>query len=92
MLEHEVFCAVFVDAQHRPIAIKTLFRGTGEQTSTNPREVVKEVLAVNAGAVIFAHNHPSGSAEPSVGDKQLTRTGHFCEPTVLITSTHSIHQ
>jgi DNA repair protein RadC len=60
VLEHEVFCVLFLDAQHRIIALKQMFRGTVTQTSVYPREVVKEALAVNSAAVILAHNHPSG--------------------------------
>ena len=63
VLEHEVFCVVFLDAQHWLIALKEMFRGTVTQTSVYPREVVKESLALNAAAVILAHNHPSGAAE-----------------------------
>ena len=74
VLEHEVFCVLFLDAQHRIIALKQMFRGTVSQTSVYPREVVKEALAVNAAAVILAHNHPSGSVEPSRADKFLTQT------------------
>ena len=70
--EHEVFVALFLDAQHRLIAAEELFRGTLSQTSVYPREVVKRSLAVNAAAVIFAHNHPSGVAEPSNSDVMLT--------------------
>lgn len=73
-LEHEVFCVLFLDAQHRIIALKQMFRGTVSQTSVYPREVVKEALAVNAAAVILAHNHPSGSVEPSLADEFLTQT------------------
>ena len=73
-LEHEVFCVLFLDAQHRIIALKQLFRGTVSQTSVYPREVVKEAQSVNAAAVIFAHNHPSGSVEPSRADEFLTQT------------------
>lgn len=74
LLEHEVFCALFLDAQHRVITLKQLFRGTVSQTSVYPREVVKEALALNAVAVVLAHNHPSGAAEPSRADEQLTQT------------------
>lgn len=70
--EHEVFVALFLDAQHRLLAAEELFRGTLTQTSVYPREVVKRSLAVNAAAVIFAHNHPSGLAEPSQSDRMLT--------------------
>ena len=72
--EHEVFVVVFLDTQHRVIAIEELFRGTLSQTSVYPREVVKEALARNAGAVILAHNHPSGNPEPSRADEFLTQT------------------
>lgn len=73
-LEHEEFGALFLDAQHRLIAFKTLFRGTLTQTSVYPREVVKEALAMQAAAVVLAHNHPSGAAEPSRADEFLTGT------------------
>lgn len=73
-LPHEVFVALFLDAQNRLIAHDELFRGTLTQTSVYPREVVKHALARNAGAVIFAHNHPSGVAEPSRADEVLTRS------------------
>lgn len=72
--EHEVFVALFLDAQNRLLVADELFRGTLTQTSVYPREVVKRALAVNAGAVIFAHNHPSGIAEPSRSDELLTAT------------------
>ena len=71
---HEVFAVVFLDTQNRVIAIEELFRGTLSQTSVYPREVVKEALARNAGAVILVHNHPSGSTEPSRADEHLTQT------------------
>ena len=70
---HEVFVCVFLDGQHRVIACEELFRGTLMQTSVYPREVVKAALAHNAAAVIFAHNHPSGVAEPSRADELLTQ-------------------
>jgi DNA repair protein RadC len=70
--EHEVFVALFLDAQNRLLAADELFHGTLTQTSVYPREVVKRALALNAGAVIFAHNHPSGVAEPSRSDELLT--------------------
>jgi DNA repair protein RadC len=70
---HEAFLCLFLDAQHRVIAIEELFRGTLTQTSVYPREVVKAALAANAAAVIFAHNHPSGVAQPSQADELLTR-------------------
>lgn len=69
---HEVFVAVFLDAQHRVTATEELFRGTLTQTSVYPREVVKRALHFNAAAVIFAHNHPSGVTEPSRADEALT--------------------
>jgi DNA repair protein RadC len=69
---HEVFVCIFLDAQHRVISAQELFRGTLTQTSVYPREVVKSALAANAAAVIFAHNHPSGVAQPSRADELLT--------------------
>lgn len=71
-LPHEVFLGVFLDAQNRVIEVEELFRGTLTQTSVYPREVVKRALAHNAAALIFAHNHPSGVAEPSHADEALT--------------------
>jgi DNA repair protein RadC len=71
---HEVFEVIFLDSQHRVIACDELFRGTLAQTSVYPREVVKAALAHNAAAVIFAHNHPSGVAEPSRADELLTQS------------------
>lgn len=72
--DREVFVALMLDSQHRVIATEELFRGTLTQTSVYPREVVKAALARNAAAVIFAHNHPSGVAEPSHADELLTRS------------------
>jgi len=72
--EQEVFMVLLLDAQHRVIASEELFRGTLTQTSVYPREVVKCALGHNAAAVIFAHNHPSGVAEPSHADEILTRS------------------
>lgn len=72
--EHEVFLVLFLDAQHALIAVEEMFRGTLSQTSVYPREVVKQALQRNAGGVIFAHNHPSGVAEPSRADEQLTQS------------------
>jgi DNA repair protein RadC len=72
--EQEVFVVLLLDAQHRVIAAEELFRGTLTQTSVYPREVVKCALRHNAAAVIFAHNHPSGVAEPSHADEILTRS------------------
>ena len=70
---HEVFVCIWLDAQHRVMEFEELFRGTLTQTSVYPREVVKAALAKNAAAVIFAHNHPSGVAQPSQADELLTR-------------------
>ena len=72
--EHEVFLLVLLDAQNRVLACEELFRGTLTQTSVYPREVVKCALGHNAAAVIFAHNHPSGVAEPSHADQVLTQS------------------
>jgi DNA repair protein RadC len=72
--EHEAFIALFLDAQNRLLASEELFRGTLTQTSVYPREVVKTALRHNAAGVIFAHNHPSGVAEPSRADELLTQT------------------
>jgi DNA repair protein RadC len=71
--EHEVFVCLWLDAQHRVISFQEPFRGTLTQTSVYPREIVKAALAANAAAVIFAHNHPSGAAQPSQADELLTR-------------------
>ena len=70
--EHEVFACAYLDAQHRVIAFEEVFRGTLTQTSVYPRELVKAALHHNCAAVIFAHNHPSGVAEPSKSDCMLT--------------------
>ena len=70
--QHESFIVLFVDAQHRILACEEMFRGTLTQTAVYPREVVKRSLALNAAAVVLAHNHPSGVAEPSVADSLLT--------------------
>ena len=71
---HEVFMALWLDAQNRLLRAEELFTGSLTQTSVYPREVVKAALAHNAAAVILAHNHPSGVAEPSRADEMLTRT------------------
>src|SRR5512135_587690 len=73
-LAHEVFFGLFLDAQNRVAAAEELFRGTLTQTSVYPREVVKRALHHNAASVIFAHNHPSGVAEPSSADQTLTQS------------------
>jgi DNA repair protein RadC len=70
----EVFAVMFLDTQHRLLALEDLFNGTLSHTSVHPREVVRRALALNAGAVILAHNHPSGVAEPSRADEYLTQT------------------
>lgn len=70
--EHEVFAMLLLDTRHRLIEYVELFRGTIDECSVHPREVVKTALAHNASAVIFAHNHPSGDAEPSHADRTLT--------------------
>lgn len=69
---YEVFACVFLDQHHRIICYEALFRGTIDGASVPPREVVRQALAHNAAAVIFAHNHPSGIAEPSQADRWLT--------------------
>jgi DNA repair protein RadC len=71
-LEHEVFAVLFLDNQHRVIAYEELARGSIDGAAVYPREVVKAALRQNAAAVIFAHNHPSGVAEPSAADRALT--------------------
>lgn len=68
----ELFCCLFLDNRHRVLAFEELFRGTLDGAAVYPREVVKRVLAHNAAAVILAHNHPSGVAEPSRADELLT--------------------
>ena len=70
--EQEAFVAIFLDSQHQVIVVDELFRGTLTQTSVYPREVVKASLRCNASAVLLAHNHPSGVAEPSQSDRMLT--------------------
>jgi DNA repair protein RadC len=71
--QHEVFVCIWLDAQHRAVKFEEPFRGTLTQTSVYPREIVKSALGANAAAVIFAHNHPSGVAQPSQADELLTR-------------------
>jgi DNA repair protein RadC len=71
---YEVFAVLFLDSQHRLIVLEELFRGTLTQTSVYPREVVVRALALNAASVVLAHNHPSGTAEPSRADEALTQT------------------
>ncbi len=72
-LPHEVFTCLFLDNRHRVIRFEELFRGSIDGASVYPREVVKRALALNAAAVIFAHNHPSGVAEPSIADTRITQ-------------------
>jgi len=71
--QHEVFCCLFMDNRHRVIAFEEMFRGTIDGTSVYPREIVKVALEVNAAAIILAHNHPSGIAEPSLADERITK-------------------
>ena len=70
--KYEIFYCLFFDSQHRLLDGKELFRGTIDGCSVYPREVVKATLEINAAAVILAHNHPSGVAEPSAADRQIT--------------------
>jgi DNA repair protein RadC len=70
--EHEAFSCLFLDQRHRLIEFETLFTGTIDGCAVHPREVVKAALRLNAAAVIFAHCHPSGVAEPSAADQTLT--------------------
>ena len=70
--DHEVFCCLFLDNRHRVICFEEVFRGTLDGASVHPRDVVKRALARNAAAVILAHNHPSGVAEPSQADELIT--------------------
>ena len=71
-LPYEVFGCLFLDNRHRVLAFEELFRGTVDGASVHPREVVRACLQHNASAVIFAHNHPSGVAEPSAADRAIT--------------------
>ncbi len=73
-LPYEVFACLYLDNRHRVLAFEELFRGTIDGASVHPREVVRACLEHNAAAVIFAHNHPSGVAEPSDADRSITRT------------------
>ena len=72
-LGHELFCCLYLDNRHRVLRFDEMFRGTIDGTSVYPREVVKEALRINAAAIILAHNHPSGVAEPSQADERITR-------------------
>jgi DNA repair protein RadC len=71
-LEHEVFAVLFLDTRNRVIAFDPMFRGTVDGSAVHPREVVKAALRLNAAAVVIAHNHPSGVAEPSQADEVIT--------------------
>jgi DNA repair protein RadC len=73
-LDHETFGVMFLDVQHRLLAFETLFRGTLAHTVVHPREVLKRALSLNAAAVVLAHNHPSGVAEPSRADELITQS------------------
>ena len=70
----EVFACLFLDSGHRVLAFREMFRGSINRATVHPREVVKEALQLNAAAVIFAHNHPSGESRPSRQDIELTHT------------------
>ncbi len=70
--EREVFACLFLDARHRVIDLRVLFKGTIDSATVHPREVVKAALQLNAAAAILTHNHPSGHPEPSEADKHLT--------------------
>ena len=72
-MPYEVFACLYLDNRHRVIALEELFRGTIDGASVHPREVVRQALKHNGAAVIFAHNHPSGVAEPSDADRRLTQ-------------------
>lgn len=71
--KNEVFCTIFLDNRHRVLSFEEMFQGTVDGSSVHPRVVVQRALEINAAAVIFAHNHPSGIAEPSNADEQITR-------------------
>ena len=73
MYQWEVFGVLFLDNRHRVLAFEEMFRGTLDGSSVHPREVVRAALQHNAAAVILAHNHPSGVAEPSAADRNITR-------------------
>jgi len=73
LLEREVFYCIFLDNQHRVLTSECCFQGTIDGASVHPREIVKRALQLNAAALIFAHNHPSGIAEPSQADHDITR-------------------
>lgn len=72
-LPHEEFCAMYLNSRHQFIEFKRIFRGSLTGAAVHPRQIVKDALQLNAAAVIFAHNHPSGNAEPSLADQRITR-------------------
>lgn len=71
--EREIFMAIFLDNQHRVIHHQRMFMGTFDRVEIHPREIVREAIKVNAAAIILAHNHPSGHAEPSKADRMVTK-------------------
>lgn len=80
--QREVFACLFLDSRQRPIAVEELFHGTLDHSEVHPREVVKRALAHNAAAVLLAHNHPSGSPEPSMSDRRMTQK--LCQSLALV--------
>jgi len=70
---HEVFCVLFLNTQHQLIACEEMFRGTLDSAAVYPREIASRALQLGARSIILAHNHPSGQAQPSMADKQLTQ-------------------
>lgn len=77
-LDYEVFLVIYLDTQHRLITVEQLFRGTLTQVSVYPREVLKQALSHGAAALALAHNHPSGSLEPSMADQRITQQLKAC--------------
>jgi len=80
--EREVFMALFLDNQHRVLQAQKMFSGSIASVEVHPREIVREALKLNAAAVILAHNHPSGIAEPSRADREIT--GKVCQACALL--------
>ena len=80
--EHEIFSTLFLDTQHQLIEYREMFTGTIDSSAIYPREIAKKALQLNASAVIFAHNHPSGNPEPSNSDIRIT--GQLKEALTLI--------
>lgn len=72
-MEHEVFAVIYLNTVHRPIKFEVLFHGTIDSAIVHPRQVAKRALALNAAAIIVAHNHPSGCTNPSQADRSLTK-------------------